>query len=130
MSLQSAFCNRHFEIGRNRLRRGRRRRARLIGKRRVRRRQECDRHAVGRAANVIHSDLVAEDHRFGIAAVFAADADLQVGPGLASALRPDFEEMADAFLIERLERVVGEDLLLDIKRQEAARIVVESAIGA
>src|SRR4051794_5670027 len=36
-----------------------------------------DRHAVGRAGDVIEPDLVAERHRGRIAAVFAADTDLE-----------------------------------------------------
>src|SRR5262245_55403521 len=104
-------------------RRRRRRRADLICQRRVSGGQQRDRHAVRRTAHVIQPDLVAEDHRFGVAAVLAADADLQIGARRASVLDADFEKLPHAFLIERLEWVVGEDLLLDVEGQEAARVV-------
>src|SRR6266542_4434460 len=99
------------------------RRADLVGQRRMSGGQQRDRHAVRRTAHVIQPDLVAEDHLFGVAAVLAADADLQIGARRASVLDADFEELPHAFLIERLKRVVGEDLLLDVEGQEAARIV-------
>ena len=41
--------------------------------------QTSDRHAVGRAAHVGQADAVAEFHGVGVAAVFAADAELDAG---------------------------------------------------
>src|SRR5437660_1613137 len=64
-----------------------------------------DRHAVRRAGDVVEPDLVAERHRGGIAAVFAADADLEVCPRLAPALDADLDQFADAVAIDRDERI-------------------------
>jgi hypothetical protein len=43
-----------------------------------------DGHAVGRAGHVVQAELVAELHRVRIAAVLAADAELDVGTGAAA----------------------------------------------
>src|SRR5438045_1899068 len=72
-----------------------------LAERRLGRRQPGDRHAEGRAAHVVHADLVAEMHAVGVAAVLAADADLQVLvvlrlPRLAPLLDADVDELADA----------------------------------
>src|SRR5450755_1506151 len=62
---------------------------RLIGdglaERGLRRGQPRDRHAVGRARNVIQSDLMAEHNGGGIAAMLAANPDLEARAGLAPA---------------------------------------------
>src|SRR4030042_7047712 len=42
-----------------------------------------DGDAHGGAGDVVQADAVAEFHGLGLPAVFAADADLEVGPGLA-----------------------------------------------
>src|ERR1017187_7622828 len=90
---------------------------------RLRRRQPRDRHAVRRAGNVIHADAVAELHRTRPPAVLAADADFEFGIGLASQLDSHLHQLADAFLIEDGERIVGEDLVLLVVLLEL-RIVV------
>ncbi len=51
----------------------------LFPQRRLRRRQASDRHAERAATDIIQTDFVAEDHTGRVAAVFAADADLQPG---------------------------------------------------
>src|ERR1700675_3277778 len=51
-----------------------------------------DRHAIGRARNVIEPDFVAERDGSGIAAMLAANADLEIGPRLASACNADLDE--------------------------------------
>src|SRR6185503_13332785 len=50
------------------------------GERGLRRCKPCDRHAVRRARYVIEADAMAEPHRCRIAAVLAADAELQIRP--------------------------------------------------
>src|ERR1700733_7986415 len=67
--------------------------------------EACDRHAVRRAGDVIETDLVTERHRGRIAAMFAADADLQVGTGLAATRDADLDQFADAVAIDRDERI-------------------------
>ena len=52
---------------------------------------------------------MAEGDRVRIAAVLAADADLEVGPRLAAALGADAHELADAVPIDGDERVDLED---------------------
>jgi hypothetical protein len=59
-----------------------------------------DGHAVRRAAHVVEAELVAELHRVRIAAVFAADAELDVGAGAAALGHGDLHELADAGLVE------------------------------
>src|SRR4051794_31286337 len=76
-----------------------------LAERGLRRGEPRDRHAVGRAGDVIQPDLMAERHRGRIAAVFAADADLEVCPRLAAALDADLDQFADAVAIDRDERI-------------------------
>ena len=61
----------------------------LHRQRRLRRGQTRDRHAIRRGADVVEADLFEEMNRRRIAAVLAADADLQIGPRLAAALDAD-----------------------------------------
>ena len=68
----------------------------LPAERRLRRRQPGDRHAVGRAGDVVEADLLAEGDRGRIAAVLAADAELDVRPRRAAALGGDADQLADA----------------------------------
>src|SRR4051812_38048192 len=115
-----------------RLRRHRPRRSSLVAlrftERRLGGREAGDRHAEGRAAHVVHADLVAEVHAVGVAAVLAADADLQVLvvlrlPRLAALLDADVDELADAAHVDRLERIDRKDLLLEILADEALDVV-------
>ena len=52
---------------------------------------------------------MAELHGLGLAAVFAADADLQVRTRLASLCSGHLHQLADAILIESGERILLED---------------------
>src|SRR6478735_5877346 len=96
---------------------------------RLRRRQPRDRHAVRRARDVVQTGLVAEEHRGRIAAMLAADADLERGPGLAAALAADLDQLADALDVERGERVVLQDAALLVLLEEGRRIVAAEAEG-
>ena len=70
-------------------RRRRSRALRLAGpQRRLRRRQPGDRHAVGRGADVIEADALAEGDAGRIAAMLAADAELEVGRAPPGPARP------------------------------------------
>src|SRR6185369_11726448 len=73
-----------------------------------------DRHAVGRAADVVQADALAELDRRRVAAVFAADAQLYIGPGRPAPFGGDADQVADAFLVQADEGVLLEDALLDI----------------
>ena len=78
--------------------------------------QPGDRHAERRAGDVVHAHLVAEGDAVGVAAVLAADADLQVLAvlllaRLAALGDADLDQLADPVDVERLERVDRQDLL-------------------
>src|SRR5258708_19680436 len=59
--------------------------------------QPRDRHAVGRARDVVEADLVAERDGSGIAAMLATDPDLDIGAGLAAAHDADLHELTGPF---------------------------------
>src|SRR6185312_850567 len=73
---------------------------------RLGRREPGDRHAIGRAAHVIETDVAAEADRGGIAAMLAANPDLEVRARLAAALFGDSDQLAHAFRVEGDERVM------------------------
>src|SRR5277367_1547553 len=88
-----------------------------------------DRHAIGRARDVIEADLVAERHRSRIAAMLAADADLEIGPRLAAARDADLDQFADAVAIDRDERIDLQNSLGDVGAEESGGVVATDAIG-
>src|SRR5580692_1739946 len=90
-----------------------------LAERGLRRGKPCDRHAVGRARDVIEADLVAERNGGGIAAMLAADADLEIGPRLAAARNPDLHKLADAVAIDRDERIDLQNSLSDVGAEES-----------
>src|SRR3546814_20603218 len=73
--------------------------------RRLRRREPRDRHAVRRRADVIEPQPLAKPDRGRVAAMLAADAELDTGPGLAPARRRELDQFADAPDIDADERV-------------------------
>ena len=89
--------------------------------------QTCDRHTEGRAADVVQTDIVAELHARGVAAVLAADAALE-HRALAAALEYGLaDQLSHAVLVEDLERVVLQDALVEVDRQELADVVAREA---
>ena len=80
-----------------------------VAERRLRRRQPGDRHSKRRARDIVEPELVAERDRGRIAAVLAADPELEVRPRLASAIDADAHELADAIAIDRHERITRQD---------------------
>ena len=62
-----------------------------------------------------------------IAAVFAADADFELRARGAAAFDAPFHQLADAFLIERFDGIIFENLVRDIVRQKAAGNVTGKA---
>src|SRR5271154_991427 len=91
--------------------------------RRLCRSQTRDRHAKWRATDVAQADAMAEFHGVGVTAVFAADAELDVGPRLAAFRDGDFHELADAGLVNRGERIFLHDFGFLIRAEETAGIV-------
>src|SRR4051812_7356056 len=69
----------------------------------VRGREARDRHPIRRARHVVEAHLVAEVHRPRFAAVFAADAELDVAARRASLLDTHAHELAHALDIDRVE---------------------------
>ena len=69
-----------------------------------------DGYAERAAGHVVQTDLVAELDGGRIAAVLAADAEVQVGAGLAAESGGHLDELADADLVEAGERIVLVDL--------------------
>src|SRR5581483_6201351 len=76
----------------------------------LRRREAGDCDAERRAGDVVEAEAVADADRRGVAAVLAADADLEAAPRAAALLHGDLHQAADADRIERLERVARVDL--------------------
>jgi hypothetical protein len=66
---------------------------------------------------------VAEVDRCRVAAVLAADADLEAGARLAAALGADAHQLADAVLIDGDERIDLQDRLLRVVGEDRRRIV-------
>src|SRR5205814_10548733 len=67
-------------------------------------------HPERRARHVVEADLVAEVDRGRVAAVLAADPELERLPGGAAPLAGPADQLADARLVEGLERVGRDEL--------------------
>src|SRR6476659_10290201 len=80
------------------------------------------RHPVGRAGDIVEIDVLAEPDGLGVAAMLAADADLEVGVRPAPALNGNPHKLADGG-IERDEGVVLDDSLLGGLRVIKKKIV-------
>src|SRR5207249_6031354 len=85
---------------------------------RVSRREPSDRDPERRARDVVQADPVTELDACRIPAMFAADPDLEIPPDLATLLHAHPHELADAGAVDRLERIVREDALLDVVQEE------------
>ena len=72
---------------------------------------------------------MAEGDGGGIATMLAANADLEIGTGLAPARDADLDELADAIAIDRDERIDLQDSLCDIGAEESGGIVAADAVG-
>mmetsp|Transcript_14325 Transcript_14325/g.35473 ORF Transcript_14325/g.35473 Transcript_14325/m.35473 type:complete len:206 (+) Transcript_14325:521-1138(+) len=80
--------------------------------------QARDGHAQGRAGHIVQAHLVEELDGLRVAAVLAADAQLEVGARGAAALRRDLDELAHAGLVQGLEGVAGQQAVLGVEGQE------------
>src|SRR5204863_8129242 len=88
------------------------------------RRQPGQRDPEGRARHVVKADLVAEVHRGRVAAVLAADAELECLPGRPALGAGPPDQFADARLVEGFERIGRNQLLLKVRRHDPALDVV------
>src|SRR4051812_19100851 len=82
------------------------------------------RHSVRRAADVVEPSHVEEGDRPRVAAVLAADAQLELRLRLPAGPGGEPDEPADARLVDRLERAAVHDLARDVLVEEAALHVV------
>src|SRR5467141_2380523 len=95
-------------------------------------RQTRNGHAERRSTDVVHADLMAKLHAVRIAAMFAADADLEFGARLAPLFDAPAHQHADTLGIERLEWIRAEYsgfLLVHVIGQEAAGVVAGKTHG-
>src|SRR5580658_3769422 len=99
----------------------------LLLQRRLRRRQPRRQQPEGRARHIVEPDLVAEFDRLWIAAMFAADADLQRRPRVASLGHRALHQLPYACLVERSKWVLFEDAVFQIGRQEVVDVVARDA---
>src|SRR5215210_6939849 len=83
-----------------------------------------DRHAVGRAAHVVEPGHLEVSDRVGVAAVLAADPELELGLGLAADPGGQPHQPAHSEPVDRLERTAVEDPALHVAVEEAALDVV------
>ena len=74
--------------------------------------QTGDGHTEGRAGHIVQTGAVAELHGGGIAAVLAADTQMQVGVHAAAQLAGHIHQLADALLIQLGEGIILVDLLI------------------
>src|ERR1035437_7946943 len=81
----------------------------------------------GRAGYIVEPDLVAELDGLWIAAMLATDANLEVGPGVASLGRRHLHQQADASLVKGGEGILFEDSSLDVRRKEVVDVVAADA---
>src|SRR6185437_6537731 len=96
---------------------------------RLRCREPCRQQPERRAAYVVEPDPVAELDGLRIAAMFAADADLEGGPRVASLGDGSLDQRSHASLIERGKRILLEDAGLEICGQEVVDVVARDAVG-
>src|ERR1700722_11556741 len=68
-----------------------------------------------------------ESYGFGIAAMFAADAEFQISPSRASAFCSHTHEFANAINIDRDKRIARNQTARQILRKEISRIVAAHA---
>src|ERR1019366_10430379 len=88
------------------------------GERCLGRRQPGDRDPERRAGDVVHLECLAEGDRTRLAAVFAADTQLEVGARAAAEFAGHLDQLSDADLVEYLKWVGVHDARFDVMRQE------------
>src|SRR5260370_29255832 len=81
--------------------------------------QPRDRHAVGRARDVVEANLVAKSDGSGIAAMLATDPDLDIGAGLSAPHDADLHQLTHAVAVARDEGVDPQNPLPDSGAEES-----------
>src|SRR5213593_1935855 len=77
-----------------------------------------DGDAEGRARDVVETEPVEEEDGVGVAAVLAAHPRLEVGADAPGQFQAPGHQLADALLVDGLERVGREDPLVEVARHE------------
>src|SRR5688572_32287005 len=72
---------------------------------------------------------MAEGHGGRLATVLPADPDYEIRLRRTTALHCQRDHLADAFLVERHERIAGEDARLDVQAQEFRSVVSRQPEG-
>ena len=88
-----------------------------------------DGNAEGAAGDIVQTDLVAELHRGGVAAMLTADAQMQVGAGGTAELCGHLNELAHAGLIQTGKGIGLINLLVVVRAEELAGVVTAEAEG-
>src|SRR5437588_3501978 len=88
--------------------------------RRLRGGEACERDPERRARHVVEAELVAERDRARLAAVLAADTELELRLRAPPPLDGDPHQVADAVDVDHLERIALEHPVLEVARQELA----------
>src|SRR5271165_299480 len=86
-------------------------------------RQPRREHAEGRTRYVVEAEVGTELDRGRLAAVFAADPDLDGRTSRPALLDRNLDELSDAFAIKHGERVLLQDAFGKIRRQELVDVV-------
>src|SRR5579859_889190 len=80
-------------------------RGRCVAQRSLCRCQASNGDTIGRAANVVKSNAIAEFNALGIATMFSTDTEFELGIGFAATFYSNTNQLANAITIERLERI-------------------------
>src|SRR3954452_4831436 len=83
-----------------------------------------DRHAEGRAADVVEAGLVEQGDRLRVAAVLAAHAELELGLDRPTPLGADLHQFTNPVAVDRLERVALEQALFEVGGHHPALDIV------
>src|SRR5579883_2589518 len=86
-----------------------------------------NRHPVRRARYIVEPDFVAERHGGRVAAVFAANAELEVAARVAAPFGGGLDQLADPLAVDRYERIGRQDPQFRIGAKEARGIVATDA---
>src|SRR5207245_2195582 len=109
------------------LRRTLRRTHRALAERRLGGGEAGNRHPERGTRHIVEPDLMAERHRGRVAAVFTANAELEVAARLAPSFGGDLHELADAVTVDRHERVDRKNPQARIRAEEARGIITADA---
>src|SRR6185503_17244660 len=91
-------------------------------------RQAGGQQAEGRAGDVVQADFVAELDGLWIAAMLAANTNLQSRTRAATLGHCALHQLSHACLIERSKRVLLEDASLHVRRKEVVNVIARDAI--